>query len=271
MLTHRSTICWGLYKGSNPYRSSRTTLPLSGFSPPHRCIFTSRTHAHPKAFSPFHVGTSYEHLCATTLPRLDFQDLTHTGGRADKGIDLLGKWLPLSLRNAKSLPLNVVVQCKAVARKAGPEMIRELEGALAGAPGEWSGEDTIGVLCAKREVTAGVRDALRRSKRGVVWVMVEELDDAEKEGKKGNEEEVDEGAGDSKENQEARKGRIKQVLWNDRVQKLVGEVTGTGVIHIPGEDGGPMEWEVLMSWNGILAVSKYGQRRLVDHFPDSSH
>ncbi len=169
-----------------------------------------------------------------------------------------------------SPPLKVAVQCKAVARKAGPEMIRELEGALAGAPGEWSGEDTIGVLCAKREVTAGVRDALRRSKRGVVWVMVEDLDDADREGKKGNGEDMEKGAGDSKEDQKARKGRIKQVLWNDRVQKLVGEVTGTCVIHRPGEDGGGMESEVLMSWNGILAVSTYGQERLEGNFPDSS-
>lgn len=220
-----------------------------------------------------HVGTLYEHLCARTLPRLDFQELTRIGGPADKGIDLLGKWLPFSLQHTKSPPLNVVVQCKAVARKAGPEMIRELEGALAGAPGEWRGEDTIGVLCAKREVTAGVRDALRRSKRGVVWVMVEDLDEAteeKKKKKKENRDKVEEKAGASKEIKEGNHGRIKQVLWNDRVQKLVGEGTGTGVIHIPGEDIGPMETEVLMSWNGILALPSNGQKKRDDDFPEKS-
>lgn len=135
-------------------------------------------------------------------------------------------------------------------------MIRELEGALAGAPGAWRGKDTIGVLCAKREFTAGVRDALRRSKRGVVWVMVEDLDDGQKgeEDKTEGGEEVEEGDVGMSEVNGARGGRIRQVLWNDRVQKLVGQDTGTGVTHIPGEDGGPMETEVLMSRNGVLAV-----------------
>ena len=144
-------------------------------------------------------------------------------------------------------------------------MIRELEGALVGAPGLWGGDDTIGVLCAKREVTAGVRDALRRSKRGVVWVMVEDVD-VKKEGKKGcgdeveeeAEEEEEEEVGISKEMEDGKEGRIRQVLWNDRVQKLVGEGTATGVIHIPGEDGGRMETEVLMSWNGMVAVPDHG-------------
>lgn len=130
-------------------------------------------------------------------------------------------------------------------------MIRELEGALAGAPGEWGGEDTIGVLCAKRAVTAGVRDALRRSKRGLVWVMVEDLDAAKEDGS-GGRDEVEKEAGVSKETKEGKGGRIKQVLWNDRAQKLVGEGTGTGVIHTPGEDVGRTETEVLLSWNGIL-------------------
>lgn len=259
MLVHRSTIRRSLCKGTKPYSSSRTTLQLSGPSPRSRCVSTSPKDVHAKASSTVHVGTSYEDLCARTLPRLDFQDLTRIGGPGDKGIDLLGKWLPLSIRHTMSPPLNVVVQCRAVARKAGPAMVRELEGALAGAPGEWRGEDTIGVLCARRQVTAGVRDALRRSRRGVVWVMVEELVGAEKEGKMVSREEMDEGAGGSEQSREASEGRIRQVLWNDRVQELVGEVTGTGVVHVPGENGGRMETEVLMSYNGKLEIPKYGQ------------
>ena len=252
IVVHRSMVRWHLYKTPISYQSGRNTLHLFDCSPCHLELLTSRRYAHSRPSSTVHVGTSYEHLCARTLPRLDFQDLIRTGGRADKGIDLLGKWLPRSLQRAGSPPLNVVVQCKAVARKAGPEMIRELEGALAGAPGEWKGDDTVGVLCARREVTAGVRDALRRSKRGVVWIMVEDLDDAGKEEETEDGEEVEEGDVDVKEKPEAREGRIRQVLWNDRVQKLVGKDTGTSVIHIPGEDGGPMETEVLMSLNGAV-------------------
>ena len=259
MLVHHSVTCRHLFKSLLLYRSSLTTCQFAASSPSHRDRITSGRCAHSKA-SPTHVGTSYEHLCARTLLRLEFQHLTRTGGRADKGIDLLGKWLPLFLQYTKSPPLNVAVQCKAVARKAGPEMIRELEGALAGAPGAWRGEDTIGVLCAKREVTAGVRDALRRSKRGLVWVMVEDLDDAKKEGKKGTREGGEKGAGASNEPEQAREGRIKQILWNDRVQKLVGELTGTGVIHVPGEEGGRMETEVLLSCDGTLPVPHCGQK-----------
>ncbi len=147
-------------------------------------------------------------------------------------------------------------------------MIRELEGALAGAPGGWRGEDTIGVLCAKREVTAGVRDALRRSKRGVVWVMVEDLNDAREEDRREDGEEV-EGDLEVKRYQGAREGRIRQVLWNDRVQKLVGEETGTGVVYIPGQDGGPMETQVLMSWNGAVRDCDY--KVVEDDSSGSSH
>ena len=260
MLVHRSIIRRSLHNGPNSYSTSRTAFQFPGFSPCSRCFATSRKDFHAKASSTVQVGTSYEHLCARTLPRLDFQDLTRTGGRGDKGIDLLGRWLPLFLQRTKSPPLKVVVQCRAMARKAGPAMIRELEGALAGAPGEWRGADTIGVLCARRQVTAGVRDALRSSKRGVVWVMVEESVGARKEGKKGTSEGLDEGAEDSEESEGTSEGRIRQVLWNDRVQELVGEVTGTGVVHVPGEEGGRMETEVLMSYNGELAtLNHYGQ------------
>lgn len=275
LLVRRSMIRRGFHIGPNRYQPSGNTHHSCDSSLYSHDFLPSRQYAHSKvsssssSSSTVHVGTSYEHLCARTLPRLDFRDLVRTGGRADKGIDLLGKWLPPALRHSRFPPLNVVVQCKAVARKAGPEMIRELEGAVAGAPGEWRGEDTVGVLCAKREVTAGVRDALRRSKRGVVWVMVEDLDaGVGKEGKMGDGEEDKRGDGDEEE-QEARGGRIKQVLWNDRVQKLVGKGSGTGVIHIPAEDGGPMETEVLMSWNG--AVPGCDHQPLEDKSSDSSH
>ena len=273
MLLCRVLIFRNLYNSPNPHRSCHTTLPLRALSPRHRNTSTAREHARPKPSSPVHVGTSYEHLCARTLPRLDFQHLTRTGGAGDRGIDLLGQWLPQSLQRTNSPPLNVVVQCKARAQKAGPEVIRELEGALASAPGEWRGEDTVGVLCAKREVTPGVRDALRRSRRGVVWVMIEDLDEGKgHEGKGGNRDEVtDRDARTGNGVEERKEGRIKQILWNDRVQKLVGEGTGTGVVHMPGEAGGRMETEILLSYNGILAVPDHGGQRMKDNLDESSH
>lgn len=264
MLLCRALILRNLYNRPNPHTSSHTTLPLPALSLCHHNTSTSREHARPKPYSPVHVGTSYEHLCARTLPRLEFQHLTRTGGAGDRGIDLLGQWLPQSLQRADSPPLNVVVQCKARAQKAGPEVIRELEGALASAPGEWRGQDTIGVLCAKREVTPGVRDALRRSRRGVVWVMIEDLGEGKShEDEGGDGDEMRDGdAGIGKGVEERKDGRIKQILWNDRVQKLVGEGTGTGVVHMPGEAGGRMETEILLSYNGILAVPDHGGWRL---------
>jgi len=127
----------------------------------------------------------------------------------------------------------VVVQCKANATKPKPEMIRELEGAVAGAPEGWHSEDTIGVLCAKREATVGVREAVRRSGRGVVWVMVEEVVESNRV--------LGEGC-------EGPKGRIKQVFWNERVARMVGEEVGSGVRYVPGVRR--MEKEVCLMWHG---------------------
>ncbi|KAL9045334.1 MAG: hypothetical protein Q9214_001603, partial [Letrouitia sp. 1 TL-2023] len=134
------------------------------------------------------IGTYYEYLCAATLARLSFS-LTRTGGRSDNGIDLLGHWHLPSL----PYPLRVIVQCKATKAKASPEVVRELEGMLVGAPNGWRGERTIGVLCAKRPATKGVREAIRRCGMPVLWLMVEEI------GKDG------EG------------GRVRQMLWNQKV------------------------------------------------------
>ena len=273
MLLCRALILRNLYNSPNPHGSNHTTLHLPALSPRHRNISTSRKHARLKPSSPVHVGTSYEHLCARTLPRLEFKHLTRTGGAGDRGIDLLGQWLPQSLQRTDSPPLNVVVQCKARAQKAGPEVIRELEGALASAPGEWEGQDTIGVLCAKREVTPGVRDALRRSRRGIVWVMIEDLDEGKNHGDRGEnrDEMMDRDARVGNEVEERKGGRIKQILWNDRVQKLVGEGTGTGVVHMPGEAGERMETEILLSYNGMLAVPDHGRQRLENDLAESSH
>ena len=138
--------------------SSQSPLKPPASSANHRDLFTFRDHARSTDLSPtstVYVGTTYEYLCTQTLLRLGFKDLIRTGGRSDKGIDLLGHWaLPSKTSPAKEVP--VIVQCKAVSRKPGPEMIRELEGALSNAPGEWRGEDTVGCAVCEEGGYGGV-------------------------------------------------------------------------------------------------------------------
>lgn len=220
----------------NSFRLSSSSTPRSS-SPAalskHRDLPTVLHHPQSAALSPtstVHVGTSYEYLCAHTLPRLGFANLTRTGGRSDRGIDLLGHWKPPSL-SSTSGGLPVIVQCKATARKPGPEMIRELEGAIAGAPREWRDDDTIGVLSAKREFTDGVRQAVKRSSRGIVWVMIEDVNE-EREGLAGK----------------GIRGRVKQILWNERVGTIIGERVGAGLRYVMGKRG--IEKEVCLTLDG---------------------
>ncbi|KAL2056341.1 hypothetical protein ABVK25_003364 [Lepraria finkii] len=211
--------------------SSQSLLQPPASSANHRDLLTFRDHSRSTDLSPtstVHVGTTYEYLCAQTLLHLGFKDLIRTGGRSDKGIDLLGHWvLPPKTSPAKEVPVEVpvIVQCKAVSRKPGPEMIRELEGALSNAPGEWRGGNMAGGRCATREAPGGVREAVRMSEKGVVWIMVEDLD---------------EGVGTTEREEPARRGgRVKQILWNEKVAKMVGDNVGAGVRYVPGlEEGG---------------------------------
>lgn len=94
----------------------------------------------------------------------------------------------------------------------------------------------MGVFCAKKEATSGVREAVRRTKMGVVWVMLEDLEDGTEE-----EENVHVIGGVL--------GRIRQVLWNEKVQSLVGDGVGAGVRYVPTEDGS-LEKEVVLMLDG---------------------
>lgn len=211
----------------------------------HNDLITYLHHAQSSALSPtstVHVGTSYEYLCAHALLRLGFTDLIRTGGRSDRGIDLLGLWAPPSLPQNSVTPegLPVVIQCKAIARKPGPNIVRELEGTVFGAPGKWGNDATIGVLCAKNKATWGVREAVRRSRRGIVWVMVENLDRDNKDMKF----------------HKGRGGRVKQILWNGQVAKMIGEELGAGLRYVPGEKG--MEKEVCLTYDGRIWEPEVG-------------
>ena len=132
------------------------------------------------------------------------------------------------------------MQCKNLKAKAGPNLIRELEGAFVGAPPGWKGESVVAVLCAGREATKGVREAIRGARRGLVWIMVEDINRA------GEETEVDadiEAEGT---------GRIRQVLWNDRVASLGLEGIGVQTKYSAPQDGGTVDREAVLTWKGEM-------------------
>jgi hypothetical protein len=138
------------------------------------------------------VGTRYEYTVQEVLKRLGFS-LQQTGGASDYGIDLLGEWkLP-----AVPLNLRVLVQCKALAKKSGPNFVRELEGAFVGAPAGWQGNGVIGLLVSQKPATKGMRDALARSR----WPMGAVTCTSE--------------------------GRLVQMLWNKKAEDE--GLTGVGV------------------------------------------
>lgn len=199
----------------------RHHAPISSQAPTHHDLpsflgYASTTGLSPK--STLYVGTHYEYLCAATLIRLSFS-LTRIGGPSDAGIDLFGTWKLPTI----PYPLRVLVQCKALTAKVSPKAVRELEGVAAGAPEGWRGSGTIGVLCAKRPATRGVRKAVRRSGMPVVWIMIEDV------GHRG--------------------GRVRQLLWNQRVSELGTQGMAVGLEHMAGEKAG-MESEAVLLWKG---------------------
>ncbi|MCJ1242628.1 hypothetical protein MMC14_010637, partial [Varicellaria rhodocarpa] len=216
--------------------SSTTALPppqepppttTSSSSPNHATLPEFLSHAHRTSLSPnspTYIGTLYEYTCLTTLSSLGLT-LTRTGGRSDYGIDLLGHWHLPSL----PYPLRVIVQCKAHRAKPSPTWVRELEGAFAGAPVGWRGGEAVGVLCARREATRGVREAVRGGGRGVVWVMLE--------GEEGKNNRKEEG-----------RGKVRQVLWNERCAELGFQGVGVRVLYVPRPEG--VEKEVALEWKG---------------------
>lgn len=137
--------------------------------------------------STVYVGTHYEYTVLQSLRRYALA-LHRIGGRDDAGIDLAGTWhLP---EHELERAVRVLVQCKALKAKLGPNLVRELEGALRQAPVGWRTGQTVGMLISPREATKGVRDALARSSFPLFWMMVE------------------------------RDGTLRQALWNARVEEL---------------------------------------------------
>lgn len=137
---------------SSPRRDSdSTSLPLS----PHHDLASFVANARRTGLSPtstVYTGTAYEYLALETLGRYGF-DLNRIGGRGDRGVDLVGYWRiprsqatdlhPGSTSTTANIPATsrtdtyrVLVQCKRLVgkhAKIGPNLIRELDGAVRGA------------------------------------------------------------------------------------------------------------------------------------------
>lgn len=230
------------------------TKPLNSTSPCRRCFSQSRTHHGLTPFtrrifklpsappppsqhhndltsflsyaerislpptSTVYVGTHYEYTVLQSLRRYALA-LHRIGGRDDAGIDLVGTWhLP---ERERERALRVLVQCKALKTKLGPNLVRELEGAIRQAPVGWRTGQTAGVLVSPREATKGVRDALARSSYPLVWMMVE-LD-----------------------------GTLKQALWNARAEELGLGPLGVETRYGAGAaESGSVTKEVALTWDG---------------------
>ncbi|KAJ5773380.1 hypothetical protein N7457_008276 [Penicillium paradoxum] len=170
--------------------------------------------------STVHVGTHYEYTVLETLRRFALS-LDRIGGRDDAGIDLVGTWhLP---ERERERALRVLVQCKSLKAKVGPNIVRELEGTFRQAPVGWRTNQTVGVLVSPREATKGVRDTLARSTYPLFWMMIE------------------------------RDGTLKQALWNARAEELGIGPLGVEARFKPTKEGaesGAVTKEFVLTWDG---------------------
>lgn len=162
--------------------------------------------------STIYVGTHYEYTTQTALERLGMS-LKRIGGKSDYGIDILGTW-PLP---SATLPLKVLIQCKALAKKMGPSQVRELEGSFDGAPTGWRGAGVLALLVSQNPATKGVREALGRSRSPMGYVLC------------------------------SADGEIQQMLWNRRAEQEGLEGIEVGLKY----GGGTVEEkEVFLTWKG---------------------
>ncbi len=227
-----------LLRASVPRKASSTsgTKPATSLPSQHHDLPSFLAHADSTRLSrtsTLYAGTHYEYTVSHALRRYGFS-LTRTGGRADGGIDLLGRWslpVPSPSRGGrgKELHLRALVQCKAhLTRAPTPAVVRELEGAFAAAPAGFrpgavepgdAAEGVLGVLATPLPATPGVRDALGRSLAPLAFFMV--------------------GIG----------GEVQQCLWNRNAAGLGLE--GVGVtVRYGGSEG--QRKEVALMWKGEL-------------------
>lgn len=192
--------------------------------------------------STVYVGTHYEYTVARSLSRYGLT-LRRVGGASDLGTDLVGVWDLPAPKRARGRPsvaataagtamatgaksVRVLVQCKAGASQAGPQHVRELEGAFAGAPPGWRARDGVmGLLVGTRTATKGVREALGRSGLPMGYVCCR-----------------------------AGEGTVSQMLWNARAEEEGLEGWGAVVRHRVDSEGdgggGSGEGELVLVRNG---------------------
>lgn len=181
--------------------------------------YAKRSGLDPK--STLYVGTHYEYTVAQVLSKFGFY-LKRVGGHSDYGIDLLGTWTVPSSKE----PLRVLAQCKAIARKSSPNLVRELEGAFVGAPVGWKGHGVLGVFVTEKPATKGVRDSLARSRWPMCFISC------------------------------TRAGLVQQMLWNRRAEEEGLEGLGVGMRHA----GGDGESQLSMLWKGQHVVLEDAHR-----------
>lgn len=200
------------------------------------------------------VGTLYEYTVHEAVQRLGL-DLRRTGGKDDQGIDLIGNWQLPTLVPGQSL--RILVQCKGIAGTGvRPNMIRELEGAFAGAPAALrrlsssssdgleseqdrnvddedrdTSSETMAMLVTPLQATKGVREAMGRSRWPLAYAKI------------------------------ALDGMIEQLLWNKRAAFAGLEGMSVSVSHDLDElatagksdqDTRIPKQEAVLLWNGEM-------------------
>lgn len=209
--------------------------------------FLAHTASHPNTTnvtSTVYRGTHFEYTVAHTLRSLDFM-LQRTGRSNDLGIDLVGHWM---LPARHTMP--VLVQCKAA--KSTPAMVRELEGAYAGAPAGWRGDGVLGVLVSTHPATKGVVEAVQRSRLPLAVMQV------------------------------TREGCVKQFVWNSAAAQaglegmgVAVKYGGAGAPAVPAVGGalvgpgsgaavvGGVEQTIVLTWMGRVWRPVVQKRRRV--------
>ena len=274
------------------YSSSATTTS-SSTEPQHTSLSTFLSYAKRTNLdrnSTTFTGTYYEYVTQALLRKYGFE-LTRIGGRGDRGVDLKGYWRIATAGGSTEeaqkkekieSEISVVVQCKRLKGKVGPNLIRELEGAVA-TTGK-KGGNTIGVLVGTRGATKGVREAMGRSRVGICWVMLEveegggDMEEMAEEGEEEQKEgfdgifqamkdeivskapgavrdmvqpEAHEAANGSGEGKPKQLGRVCQMLWN-RAASDMGLEGLEVVMKYDGtrDENGKVGKEVKLMWQG---------------------
>ncbi|KAL3495999.1 hypothetical protein BJX62DRAFT_146338 [Aspergillus germanicus] len=204
-------------------------------------------------------GTLYEYIVQKHLRTSGFS-LHRVGGRSDLGVDLTGTW-HVGSNPVADPSVRVVVQCKGLKAKLGPNVVREVEGVAGRFIGPMSksagpGGGHTGVVVSPREATRGVREALGRSRMPLVWLMV------------------------------GWDGVLRQALWNARVESLGGGLGGLGVETVyraalgsesasisdsaPASDGNGQRQEVRFTWEGkevkTMDEIEHGMKRMTEEW-----